>query len=177
MKEGKRFISMNEVPFGRKGSYFFFSQGPMGMEHFGKSDLWLCTNRASLSASFAFYDNKLMSIHPIKDGMWIPYTIDITPSELVLVTDYGKISFCIAEPMLIRVHGTDGLGVSIDCAFKQFHSMAKNMLDGTWQIVTNDTRVNILMIPLTGRLDVTAPYDWRVMKTQFFHGEFLPDEN
>jgi len=168
---------MNEVPFGRKGTYMFLSQGPMGMEHFGKSDLWLCTNRASFSASFAFYDNRMMSIHLLnRDGVRIPYAVDVKPAELSLVSDYGTVRFCFAEPSLLRVHSDDGLGISIDCAFTQFHSMAKNMLDGSWQIVTNDTRVNILLVPMAGTLKVNAPYDWRTMKTVAFHGDFLADE-
>ena len=178
MKTCNSFIDLHYAPFGRKGSFFIVMQGATGKDHFGKSDLWLGTTRSvGFGYSGVNATNRVAKIRLLKDGLPVPFAVSGTPSELLLESDHGTMRICITEKFLIRFHGEDGLGLSLNAPLDGFHSIVKDMLDGTWQLVTAKTAVNWLLVPVTGTLRMDAPYDFRAMKNLYMNSVWLPDEN
>ena len=178
MIAGKRFIDLHSAPYGRKGSFFILQQSDLGLDHFGASDLWVGTTRSTgYGYSGIETTNRVMKIRLEKDGVFVPFAVSNTPSELVLESDYGAMHICISEHMLLQFHTSDGLSLALTAQLDAFHAMVKDMLDGTWQLMTTTSAVSWLFVPIRGSCVMEAPYDWRAMRTPFMHGTFLPDKN
>ena len=178
MREGKRFISLHSAPFGRKGSFFIIQQSDTGHDHFGAGDLWVGTTRSTgYGYSGIETTNRVMKIRLFKDGRPVPFAVSNTPSEMVLETDFGTMHICISEPTLLQFHSSDGLSLELTAQLPAFHAMVKEMLDGSWQLVTCMSAVTWLFVPVNGTCVMDAPYDWRAMRTPMMHGTWLPDEN
>lgn len=177
MKEGNRFISLHSAPFGRKGSFFILQQSDTGRDHFGASDLWVGTTRsAGYGYSGIETTNRVLKLRLLKDGLPVPFAVSNTPGELILETDAGELRICIAEPALLRFYSDHGLSLELSAALDAFHAIVKDMLDGTWQLMTTTSVVTWTFVPLRGACVMDAPYDWRAMRTPYIHGTFLPDE-
>ncbi|MBR6205634.1 MAG: hypothetical protein IKQ73_00480 [Oscillospiraceae bacterium] len=178
MKTCHSFIDLHSAPFGRKGSFFIVTQGPAGKDHFGHSNLWLGTTRSiGFGYSGVNATNRVAKIRLMKDGMPVPFAVSTTPSEVLLESDYGTMRICISEKFLVQFHGEDGLSLSLNAPMEAFHSIVKDMLDGTWQLVTCKTAVNWLFVPVTGTLEMDAPYDFRAMQNLYMNSVWNPDEN
>jgi|GEM_PF-2870261 len=178
MVEGKRFIDLHCSPFGRKGSFFIIQQSDVGHDHFGASDLWIGTTRSTgYGYSGIETTNRVMKIRLLKDGRPLPFAVSNTPAEVILETDFGSMRICISEHRLLRFYGTDGLTLSLSAPLSAFHSAVKDMLDGTWQLLTCTSQVIWLFVPVRGTCVMDAPYDWRAMRTPYMNGTWIPDEN
>jgi len=178
MVEGKRFIDLHSAPFGRKGSFFIIQQSDVGLDHFGAGDLWVGTTRSTgYGYSGLETTNRVMKIRLLKDGLPVPYAVSNTPGEIILETDHGSMHICISEYNLLQFHGTDGLSLSLSAPLTAFHSVVKDMLDGTWQLVTSTSQVIWLFVPVRGTCVMDAPYDWRGMRTPYMNGTWHPDQN
>jgi hypothetical protein len=178
MVEGKRFIDLHSAPFGRKGSFFIIQQSDMGLDHFGASDLWVGTTRSTgYGYSGIETTNRVMKVRLEKDGLPVPFAVSNTPSEIILETDHGSMHICISERTLLQFHGTDGLALVLTAPLTAFHSAVKDMLDGTWQLVTGTSSVSWHFVHVRGTCLMDAPYDWRGMRTPYMHGTWLPDQH
>ena len=178
MVEGKRFISLHSAPFGRKGSFFIIQQSDTGLDHYGASDLWVGTTRSTgYGYSGIETTNRVMKIRLMKEGRPVPFAVSNTPAEITLEADCGTMRLCISEQRLLQFHGTGGLTLTLTAVLGAFHAMVKDMLDGTWQLMTTTSAVSWLFVPVRGTCAMDAPYDWRAMRTPFMHGAWLPDED
>ena len=171
MVEGKRFIDLHCAPFGRKGSFFIIQQSDTGLDHFGASDLWVGTTRSTgYGYSGVENTNRVMKIRLEKDGLPVPFAVSNTPGEVILETDHGSMRICISEPTLLQFRGTGGLDLVLTAPLTAFHSAVKDMLDGTWQLVTCTSLVSWHFVPVRGTCEMDAPYDWRGMRTPNMRG-------
>jgi putative isomerase len=178
MTEGTRFIDLHSAPFGRKGSFFILQQSDTGLDHFGASDLWVGTTRSTgYGYSGIETTNRVMKIRLEKDGLPVPFAVSNTPGEIVLESDQGAMHICISEHTLLQFHSVDGLSLSLTAPLSAFHSAVRDMLDGTWTLITCMSAVNWLFVPVNGTSVMDAPYDWRAMRNPYMHGTWLPDEN
>ena len=176
MVEGKRFISLHSAPFGRKGSFFIIQQSDTGLDHFGASDLWVGTTRSTgYGYSGIETTNRVMKIRLEKDGLPVPFAVSNTPGEVILEADSGVMRICISEHTLLQFHGTGGLSLILTAPLNAFHAMVKDMLDGTWQLMTTTSAVSWLFVPVRGTCVMASPYDWRAMRTPMMHGTWHPD--
>ncbi len=178
MKNCNRFIDLHYSPFGRKGSYFIIMQSPRGHDHFGRSDLWIGTTRSvGFGYSSVNTTNRMISLTLQKDGRPVPFAVSNTPSEMILESDYGNMRICISEQFLIQFHSDDGLSLCMSAPITGFHGMVKDMVDGTWQLMTCTNAVTWNLVPVTGTCDMDAPYNWRKMQTTHMSCVWKPDEN
>ena len=178
MVEGKRFIDLHSAPFGRKGSFFIIQQSDTGLDHFGAADLWVGTTRsAGYGYSGIETTNRVMKISLEKDGLPVPFAVSNTPGEIILETDHGSMRICISEHTLLQFHGTGGLALVLTAPLTAFHSAVKDMLDGTWQLVTCTSSVVWHFVPVRGACIMDAPYDWRGMRNPYMRGTWLPDRD
>lgn len=174
MKEKENFVSLHHAPFSRRGSYFTFFLGDQAEESFGLAELWLSSDRG---AATIMGRNRLIKLTPIWRGEFIPYALSCTPYELILDTDHGTIRICIAEAGLIRVSGEGELGLEVYSdmmRISDLHENTRDMYDGSWQIFYAMI-CNLLLVPITGCLDMDAPWDWRLTCSKYVRARFTPD--
>ena len=178
MVEGKRFVSLNSAPFGRRGSFFIIQQSDIGRDIFGAGDLWIGTTR-SIGYNYTGIDNtnRIMKIRLLKDGQYVPFAVSNSPGEVVLETDHGAMHICISGHRLLQFHTEDGLSLDLRAPLPVFHSMVRDLLDGSWLLSAYKNCVSWLFVPVKGSCVMDAPYDWRGMKHVHMHGTWLPDQN
>lgn len=175
MKERENFVSLHHAPFSRRGSYFTFFLGDLAEESFGMAELWLGSERG---AATIMGRNRLIKLTPIWKGEVIPYALSCTPYELILDTDHGTIRICIAETGLIRVSGNGEVGLEVYSdmmRISDLHENTRDMYDGTWMIFYAMI-CNLMLVPITGSLEMDAPWDWRLTCSKYVRAHFLPDE-
>lgn len=176
MKEQETFVSLHQAPFSRRGSYFAFFLDDLAEESFGMASLWLGSERGAATVQGR---NRLIKVSPIWHNEHIPYSVCCSPYELVLNTDHGVIRICIAESGLIRVSGTGEVGLELYSdmiRINDIHENIRDMYDGSWQIFYCMI-CNLLLAPIQGKLEVDAPWNWRLTYSEYIRAVFLPDES
>ena len=176
VQEKESFVKLHEAPFGRRGSYFAFYSGDVAEQSFGLGEIWLGTSRGIAST---LDRNHLLKVSPVWKGLPIPFTTYTTPYELTMETDHGTIRFCIAEPGLIRIHSEGEVGLNFHgdmyhCG--DLHENARDMYDGTWCIFYAMIS-NWLLVPMQGKMEMDAPWDFMMTMCKYVSPTFTPDEN
>jgi putative isomerase len=175
-KERETFINLHHAPFSRRDSYLVFFMEDVAEESFGMAELWLGSERGAASVQNR---NRLIKIAPVWNNEHIPYSVSCTPYELVLDTDHGTIRICMPESGLIRVSGTGEVGLELYSdmmRINELHENIRDMYDGSWQIFYCMI-CNLLLVPIQGKLEVDAPWNWRLTYSEYIRAAFLPDEN
>jgi putative isomerase len=174
MKDSNMFVSLHKVPFSRRGSFFAFYLDDLCEESFAMVDLYL---GSYLSGASMRKHNRLMKVHVLHDGIEVPCALSSTPTELIMDSDYGSVRFCIAEPGLVRVKGTGGVGVRFSCAFgEDDHEDARLMKKGSVQVSFNMI-AQFIFAPVRAKLSLEAPWNWRDTYSEYVKLDCLPDEN
>jgi hypothetical protein len=109
----------------------------------------------------------------------VPYSITTTPYEIILDTDHGSIRICIPETGLIRVSGSGEIGIQLYSdmlRINDLHENIRDMYDGSWMIFYAMI-CNLLLAPIKGKLDVTAPWNWRLTYCEYIRATFTPDSS
>ena len=176
MKARETFVNLHHAPFSRRGSYFSFFLGDLAEQEPGLAELWLGSERG---AATMVNRNRLIKLSPTWKGEHIPYALSCTPYELKLETDHGTISICLPESGLIRVSGTGEVGLEVYSdmmRINDLHENIRDMYDGSWQIFYAMI-CNLLLVPIRGKLDVEAPWNWRLTYTEYIKATFYPDND
>ena len=174
MQKTDTFVSLHDVPFSRRGSYFAFFLGDLAEESFGMSELWLGSQRGAATVQNR---NRLIKLSPIWNGEHVPFSVSCTPYELILNTNYGEIRICIPESGLIRFSSTGEIGLELYSDMirvNDIHENIRDMYDGSWQIFYCMI-CNLLLAPICGSLKVDAPWNWRLTYSEYIKATFLPD--
>ena len=111
MKNSEMFLSMHQVPFGRRGSFMTFYLEDLAEESFGMPKLWFGSTHGG--ASIQGRNNNLMKFSLIWKGEEIPYALSSTPAELIMASDHGTVKICIGEKKLVRITGDGEVGLRI----------------------------------------------------------------
>jgi len=144
---------LEQVPFSRYGSYFAISQ---------MTERFRATN-----ASPGVYlrtihgdalQKEIIQIELIKEDSSIPFEIKASPERLRLEAKEGYIEICIPEPEVIRFKGK-GVGLRLSSNRVTAFDNAIPFSDSRWVINTFNSRVQLMLVPLKGRLSIDAPWD------------------
>ena len=178
MKDSNMFLSMHQVPFGRRGSYMVFFLEDLAEEGFGMPKLWFGSCRGG--ASIQGRNTNLMRLSLVRNGEELPYALSSTPAELIMDSDHGSIRICIAEERLVRFQGSGDVTLRFDWAIGGTHSNgkheeARDLMDGTWQAGFNFI-ANFHFIPLNAKMSCSAPFDWRGTFCKFFRCDVTPPD-
>ncbi len=174
MKDSNMYISLHSVPFSRRGSFFTFNLDPLCEESFGMTDVYLGSCRTAAK----YKHNRLISLRPMHGDVQIPYALSSTKSELIMDTDYGRITFVIAEKSLILGRVEGDIWLRCCCAFNQdMHEMAKLIKNGKGVQVEFNDMPAMVVAPIYGSISLEAPWNWR--DTSSYSGiiDLKPDEN
>ncbi|MGE4276557.1 MAG: hypothetical protein AB7E30_05185 [Lawsonibacter sp.] len=177
MKDSKMFLSMHKVPFGRRGSYMVFFLEDLAEEEFGMPKLWFGSCRGG--ASIQGRNNNLMRLSLVWNGEEIPYALSSTPSELIMDSDHGTVRICIAEHHLVRIYAEGEATLRwywpiVGTHSNGKHEEARARLDGTWQAGFNFV-ANFQFVPLKGKMECEAPFDWRGTFCRYFKCDLIPE--
>ena len=176
MASKESFVKLHQCPFTVRGTYFAFYLSDVAEHDFGQAELWLGTERGIVPF---IQRNKLIKLLPVWKGEIIPFAITTTPYELIMETLHGTIRITIPEKGLIRISSEGEVGLLLEGDMKRYDALHENiryMYDDTWQIFYSMI-LNLLLVPVVGKLDVDAPWNWRLTITEYIRATFTPDES
>jgi glycogen debranching enzyme len=101
---------------------------------------------------------EIIQIELIKEDSSIPFEIKASPERLRLEAKEGYIEICIPEPEVIRFKGK-GVGLRLSSNRVTAFDNAIPFSDSRWVINTFNSRVQLMLVPLKGRLSIDAPWD------------------
>ena len=165
--------------FTRAGSHFgiaakpFRHAKPQDMGRWGTSDIFLITGRGGAVGMRG--DNLCMQFRPMHHGVRVPFAVQGSPTELTLLTAYGTIRFCFAEPGLLLIQGEKDLGLCLE-ADLGLHRILRKREGQSWES-SHGACCCLVYTPVVGALELTAPYDMDKLSTPQVRGEILPDAN
>lgn len=171
MKNSNMYVSLHSVPFSRRGSFFTFMLAPLAEEDFGMTELYLSSCRAGANGK----QNRLVGLHIMHGNTEVPYALSSTKSELIMDSDYGQITFCIAEPKLILVRAIGDVWLRCTCAFNQdTHEMAKPIKGGKAVLLEFSGLPGLVFKPVNGEIRLDAPWNWRDTSSYSATVDILP---
>ena len=165
--------------FTRAGSYLgvaakpFRHAKPQDMGRWGTSDIFLITGRGGANSGRG--SNLLMQLRPMHHGVRVPFAVQGTPTELLLMTAYGDIRFCFAETGLLLIRGENGLGLCME-ADLDLHRIFRKREGQSWES-SHGTCCCLVYTPVVGTMELSAPYDMDKLSTPQVRGEIFPDAN
>ena len=164
--------------FTRAGSYFgvaakpFRHTKPQDMGRWGTTDLYIVTGRGGAAGMRG--SDLCMMLRPMHHGRRIPYAVQGSPTELTLLTAYGNIRFCFAEPGLLLIKGENQIGLCLEADFG-LHRILRKREGQSWE-ASHSGACCFVYTPVVGTLELTAPYDMDKLSTPEVRGEIFPDE-
>lgn len=165
--------------FTRAGSYLGVAAKPFrhtkmqDMGRWGTTDIFLITGRGGAAGMRG--SNLCMQLRPMHHGVRVPFAVQGGATELTLLTAYGSIRFCFAEPGLLLVRGENRLGLCLEADFG-LHRIFRKREGQSWE-ASHSACCCLVYTPVVGRLDLTAPYDMDKLSTPQIRGEIFPDEH
>ena len=162
-------FDLRRVPFSRYGSYLAFSH--LAADPDMDDGLYLRTVHGGVAHHVLFRVEVTDSSAPI------PFTEEVSPALLRLVTSKGAAEICIADPKVIRVRGE---GVGLRLTRKPMPTREGWVYDTVTQAGENHWSVNVrgafrqyMLTSLRGKLAVDAP--WEGLSNRYVQIDFVPD--
>lgn len=168
------------LPFKRKGGHFGVFSGKPGNARIrgglNYATGMLCLN--SLRGNTEPNDGiaELLQIAPAYQGLTVEFAVITSPTELILRTAHGEIRCCFAESDMLYIKGEKGLSLRVRKDYVA-HEMMKPRGEKAWESMNNWRGCCLLLNPLTGSIDMNAPWDLEKMTTPVVEGFIQPDEN
>ena len=165
--------------FTRAGGYLGVAAKPFrhtkmqDMGRWGTTEIYLITGRGG--AAGARGGNLCMKLRPMLDGVRVPFAVQGEATELKLLTAYGDIRFCFAEPGLLLIRGEKGLSLALE-ADLDLHRIFRKRAGQSWE-GSHGACCCLVYTPVAGTLELTAPYDMDKLSTPQVRGEVFPDES
>lgn len=145
-------IDLRNVPFSRNGSYMAFSFLPPS----GEWPEGLYLRSVHGGAQLAQPGGRVARMETLFDGRPVPFEVRATPSGLDLLAEQGKASLCLAEPWVVRIRTER---ITLRLTFNgQSGDYAIPGADSRWRINCPKHMTNYMLIPLSGRWQVYAPW-------------------
>ncbi|SHF62286.1 Glycosyl hydrolase family 63 C-terminal domain-containing protein [Caldanaerobius fijiensis DSM 17918] len=160
-------FDIKQVPFSCKGSYLAFS---LMSEIFGagKKGLYLRTVHGDAAEREIF-------LFELEDkGISVPFDIYATPWVLHLESAHGYVDICFARPELLRIRGA-GIGLRMTSSKESMFNNAIFSGKNRWSLNLFNNRIQFMLTPLKGRLNVEAPWDG--VKCDYITIEMYPDND
>jgi len=170
--DAKSVFRFGAAPFMRAGSFFGVFGRALGASGWGATNIYIGSFRGT---ALDIPGNMLIPLYPVYNGKKIPFAVMAKPTELIIRTSYGNITFCFPEADLLYVKSENGLGLMIDMKMEQ-HQVIKPRGDKAWEIVFRWI-CSFVVNPLRGRMEVDAPWDYEKNCTPDVRAYMLPDES
>ena len=166
--------------FQTRGSYFGvfpdFAEPKHASQIYQGGSLEIVSRRmVSTPSSNLMQANDLLHLHPVREGKRIGFAIRFAPTELRLVTAYGCIKICFADDKLMYIKGENGLGMKNEKAMRR-EDLIKRRGEKAWEAIYR-FRCSLLLNPLSGDMNVVAPWNGKAASTPFVSGNITPDDN
>ena len=174
----KNLFNIASNAFFRRGAWFgIFMKpqrfaSPMNVGKKGTTDLFVGSRR---TGAIHLPDPMLMKLVPVHHGVYVPFSLRAGAEELTVITDYGRIRFCFAEPSLILVKGENGLGLRLERKMEMHHMARRRGLKG-WETSFGYV-CSIVYDPIRGDIKMDAPWDYESLSMPYVQGEVIPDES
>ena len=174
----KNLFNIASNAFLRRGAWFgIFMKpqrfaSPWKVGQLGTTDIFLGTRRTGAQH---LADPMLMKMVPVHHGEIIGFSIHAEADELTVITAYGRIRICFAEPSLILVKGENGLGLRLERDM-EIHQMARKRGEKGFETAFGYV-CSIVWNVLQGDLDMDAKWDYERLSTPYIRNEVKPDEN
>ena len=174
----KNLFNIASNAFFRRGAWFgifmkpqrFASPANVGKK--GTTDLFVGSRRTGAQH---LPDPMLMKLVPVHHGAYVPFSLHAEAEELTVITAYGRIRFCFAEPSLILVKGENGLSLRLERKM-EMHHMARRRGEKGWETSFGYV-CSIVYNPIRGDIKMDAPWDYESLSTPYVQGEVVPDES
>ena len=170
-------FSLGTQAFTRAGAYFGVAVRPFrhakmqDMGRWGTGDVFLITGRGGAAGMPG--GNLCMRFLPVRHGVRIPFAVQGGPTELKLLTAYGDVRFCFAEPGLLLISGENGLSLRLETDL-DIHRIFRKREGQSWECAYSAC-CSFVYTPVTGTLALSAPYDVDRLSTPQVRGELTPD--
>ena len=161
--------------FTRRGAYFGISSD-IGTRYTGtayQSAKLYIGSRRGMPTGNPEQGKDLVWLTPMYQGRELGYAVRMTPTELILTTACGEIRACMADDHLLLLRGDDGLSLELSGQMRPREQM-KPRGSKAWEGVFR-WRCSLVLDPLTGTLDMDAPWDGETQTTPRFRGVVEPD--
>ena len=161
--------------FTRRGAYFGISSD-IGTRYTGtayQSAKLYIGSRRGMPAGNPEQGKDMIYLTPMYQGRELGYAVRMTPTELILTTAYGEVRACMADDHLLLLRGDDGLSLELSGRMRPREQM-KPRGSKAWEGVFR-WRCSLVLNPLTGTLDMDAPWDGEKQTTPRFRGVVEPD--
>ncbi len=178
MSEKKNLFNISSNAFLRRGAWFgifmkpqrFASPAKVGQR--GTTDLFIGTRR---TGAIHLTDPMLMNLVPMHHGVRVPFSIHAEAEELTVLTDYGRIRFCFAEPSLILAKGENGLSLLLTRDM-EMHQMARKRGSRGFETAYGYV-CSIVWNVISGGLDLNAEWDYEGLSTPQVRALVKPDDH
>ena len=115
----------------------------------------------------------MVYLTPVYRGEELGYAVRMTPTELILTTAHGEVRACMADDHLLLIRGENGLSLKLHGNMRPREQM-KPRGEKAWEGIFR-WRCSLVLNPLTGTLDMEAPWDGEAQTTPWFSGVVEPD--
>lgn len=158
-------FDINKIPFSRHGSYLVISP-------IWKADDDNLYIRSVRGGDTAKEHGKIFKIVPINfEGEKMDYEVHMTETELILLTDTGKIRLCIDNNNTLRIFGNNiGVKLQMECgSYDNAFSVWNNEI--TVNNFSNDLKVFAKCFD--GNMTLEAP--WNILNSQYVEINIMPE--
>ena len=163
--------------FTRNGSYFGVIARPQrhtlprNIGKWGSSDLYVAMGRGNVAALPSNLSTLLVPVH---HGEMLPYAIQTTPTEMTLLTAYGNVSLCYAEPSLLLVKGENNVGLLFQTDMV-LHQFLRRRKENSWEIPHSPVG-SFVYTAVDGTISMDGKYDFQRLSHPIVRGEVVPNE-
>ena len=165
----KQLYNLSSYPFFRRYGYMgIFTQADI---NFGNTQLYLGTRHGSYMLSET--GNKMIDFAPIYEGKKVPCSVKAKACELTVLTRYGNIYICFAEPGLLVIKGDKGMGLRFEKQMKI--DVVKPRAGGAWELVFRRLCSTVFK-PLKGSMDVDAKWEAEKITSPNAKIDVLPED-
>ncbi|GHT59839.1 hypothetical protein FACS1894109_16500 [Spirochaetia bacterium] len=159
----EQFFTFGEMPFTRRGAYVGVYADRMSNNKYSTSKVFISSKRGSAGGG---WPKTLLTFDILHGGVKVPYSIQTTPTQLILSTRYGNVYFCFAETTLLYIKTDPGLGVTLIAPrdLMDGHGVIRNCGSTAWECLI--PRIcSFVYKPIIGSLTIDALWEWERLCT------------
>ena len=166
----KQLFNMAVYPFYRRYGYLgVYCQGDGS---YGNTAL----NLGSRHGSTALVNTgpRLIDFWPTYNGEKVPCSVRTSACELTVMTRYGNLYMCFAEPGMLIIKGDKGMGLRF---YKEMRSdVIKPKANGSYEVMFRRI-CSVLLMPKKGKINVDAPWNAERLTHPVALIDVLPEDN
>ncbi|MFW5803481.1 MAG: amylo-alpha-1,6-glucosidase [Verrucomicrobiota bacterium] len=116
---------------------------------------------------------EVFRLETVQTGNPVPFELEASAEELQLRTEHGRVRLCLADADQVRIRA-EGVGLRLSMPDGMFNC-AVDVGGGRWRLNAFSAWREYTAVPLTGTLEVDAP--WDVAKCTHVIADILPGDD